>query len=88
LPSDIPPKAILCLDDYEFNREFIYPSDNPENLYNRLSESPIGVTVRYASDANTETILNPSGTQNHNVLIVGAKYKEYWIIYDSYSWQK
>lgn len=85
ITSDLFKKALPRLSEYEFDREFILNKDN-ENLYERLKESPMKVTVSYASAADPETILNPTSKINHDVLIIGAEYGKYWEIYDSYSW--
>jgi len=86
LTPDLFKKALAILDKYDFDREFVYPTNDKDNLYQRLHEAPLKATVCYASDANPETILNPTGKHNHDVAIVGAKYGEYWVIYDSYAW--
>ncbi len=74
--------------DYNIDPEFIFPSNDPELLYQALMENPIGVTVRYASSADPNEILNPQGKQNHMVTIFSSKYEKYWEIFDHYEWQR
>lgn len=88
IPEIIKNKAKDILQTYNFDREFIFPSTDPELLYQKLMENPLGVTVRYASSADPNEILNPTGIQNHMVMIYGAKYGEYWEIFDHYEWQR
>jgi superoxide dismutase len=87
IPQNILDKALKTLDKYLFNREFVINNDS-ENLYQRLHESPLKATVRYASSEDPEEILNPSGKHNHDIVIVSAKYGSYWVIYDSYERQR
>jgi hypothetical protein len=88
IPNSIKELGKKRLEDYNFNREFIYPANDKDNLYQRLHESPLKVTVRYAADEDPEKILNPIGKTNHDVIIVSAKFGEYWVIFDSYAWQR
>jgi len=86
IPTEVLEKGKTFLKDFTVDREFIFPSQDHELLYQMLMENPLGVTVRYASSANPEDILNPQGTQNHMVMIYGAKKGEYWEIFDHYAW--
>lgn len=79
-------KALVVLDKYEFNREFVYPTNDKDKLYQLLHEAPLKATVCYASSSDPDDILNPNGKHNHDVAIVSAKYGEYFVIYDSYAW--
>jgi len=88
IPAELKKEALKVLEKYKFDREFIYPVSDKENLYQRLHESPLKATVRYAADEDPNKILNPIGKTNHDVIIVGAKFGEYWIIFDSYAWQR
>ena len=88
IPESLFKKALLELDKYKFDREFIYPTNDKDNLYQKLHEAPLKVTVCYASSDNSEEILNPLGKHNHDVAIVDAKFGSYWVIYDSYARQR
>lgn len=88
IPSNVAIKAKELTNVYDVDREFIFPSTDPELLYQKLLENPLGVTVRYASSEDPNEILNPSGIQNHMVMVYGAKHGEYWEIFDHYEWQR
>jgi len=87
IPQGTLDKALKTLDNYVFDREFVNAVNNQDDLYQKLHEAPLKATVRYASSDNGEELLNPTGKHNHDVVIVGAKYGAYWIIYDSYARQ-
>lgn len=87
ITSDLEIDARVVLDNYQFDREFVTDKES-DNLYQKLHEAPLKATVLYASAEDPETILNPKGKNNHDIIIVGAKYGEYWIVYDSYAWQR
>ena len=81
-------KGLKESDNYSFDYEFVDGVNDRDTLYQKLHEAPLKATVRYDSSANPEEILNPIGKHNHDILIVGAKYGSYWIIFDSYAWQR
>jgi len=87
VPKEINDKALKALDKYSFDREFVTDNES-DNLYQKLHETPLKATVRYASSGDPEETLNPSGKHNHDIVIVGAKHGSYWVIYDSYEWQR
>jgi hypothetical protein len=86
VPQGTLDKALEVLDKYSFDREFIDAVNDPDSLYQKLHEAPLKATVRYASSENPEDILNPKGKHNHDIVIVSARYGEYWVIFDSYAW--
>lgn len=88
ITKELKEEALDALEKYNFGREFIYPVNDKDDLYQKLHESPLKVTVRYAADEDPEKILNPIGKTNHDVIIVSAKFGEYWVIFDSYAWQR
>lgn len=88
IPKDTLTKALPILNIYDFDYEFLSPLLTSEDLYIKLHEAPLKTTVAYASSGNPEDILNPTGKYNHDVIVVDAVYGKYWVIYDSYAWQR
>lgn len=84
IPIEIYEKAKEFLKDFSLYREWVNTKDK-DLIFNSLKEAPLQVTVLYDSGNG---YLNPTSNTgikwNHAVMLYGAEYGKYWMIFDHY----
>jgi len=84
IPKETYNKAKEFLTEWSLYREWVDTQDK-ELIFNKLYEAPLQVTVLYSTGNG---LLNPTSSTgvkyNHAVMLYGAKWKEYWMIFDHY----
>lgn len=81
VPAEVITKGQKFLDKWDIYREYV-ATYKKDLIFEALNYAPLQVIVRYDSG---DGLLNPTGKYNHAVTCFGAKYGEYWLIFDHYS---
>jgi hypothetical protein len=83
--KEVPPVVVAkgkeFIKDWDVYREYV-ATYNKDKIFEALNYAPLQVIVAYAAG---DGLLSPTTQYNHAVTCYGAKYGEYWMIYDHYT---